>query len=182
VTERVEWVLLAYRMPREPSTPRIAVWRRLRRLGAAQVVDGLVALPADTRTREQLDRVAEGVLEAGGEASIWVGRLGTAAQERSLVARMSQARAVEYRQVGEAAAEAAVALRAERVRVLARLRRELDRLGQRDFFPTPERHLARAAVDDLAASVGAKDAGDVDMAADADVAGDVALLTGREPA
>src|SRR5262249_39018906 len=34
---RDRWVLLAYRLPREPSTPRIAVWRRLRRLGALQL-------------------------------------------------------------------------------------------------------------------------------------------------
>jgi hypothetical protein len=33
-----DWVLLAYRLPREPSTPRIALWRGLRRLGAAQIV------------------------------------------------------------------------------------------------------------------------------------------------
>ena len=45
--ERLEWVLLAYRLPREPSTPRIAVWRKLRRQGAVQVLDGLVALPAE---------------------------------------------------------------------------------------------------------------------------------------
>jgi len=28
----MEWLLLAYRMPREPSTPRITVWRKLARL------------------------------------------------------------------------------------------------------------------------------------------------------
>ena len=33
------WVLLSYRVPREPSTPRIAVWRRLRQLGVAQLGD-----------------------------------------------------------------------------------------------------------------------------------------------
>ena len=53
------WVLLAYRLPREPSTPRIALWRRLRRLGAAQLVDGLVALPHDARTREALEWLAD---------------------------------------------------------------------------------------------------------------------------
>jgi hypothetical protein len=52
---RVEWVLLAYRMPREPSTPRITVWRKFRRLGAAQIVDGLLALPLDVRTKEQME-------------------------------------------------------------------------------------------------------------------------------
>src|SRR4051794_9204915 len=29
---RTSWVLLAYRLPREPSTPRIALWRKLRAL------------------------------------------------------------------------------------------------------------------------------------------------------
>ena len=41
-----QWVLLCYRLPREPSTPRIAVWRKLKRLGVAQLGDGLVALPS----------------------------------------------------------------------------------------------------------------------------------------
>ena len=56
--ERRRWVLLAYRMPREPSTPRIAVWRKLRRLGVAQIVDGLVAVPEsiDQRRADGLDR------------------------------------------------------------------------------------------------------------------------------
>ena len=79
-----DWVLLAYRLPREPSTPRIALWRGLRRLGAAQMIDGLVALPADSRTREQLEWLADGVIEAGGEAEVWLGRPGSAAQERAI--------------------------------------------------------------------------------------------------
>ncbi|MFR9773221.1 hypothetical protein [Nocardia sp. SC052] len=47
--------MLSYRMHREPSTPRIALWRKLKRLGFGQISDGLVALPADARTREQLE-------------------------------------------------------------------------------------------------------------------------------
>ena len=53
------WVLLAYRLPREPSNPRVGVWRKLERLGVARLGDGLVALPADARTREQVDWLAE---------------------------------------------------------------------------------------------------------------------------
>ncbi len=56
--------MLGYRMPREPSTPRLVVWRRLRRLGVAQPVDGLAVLPQTSRTREALDWVAGRVLEA----------------------------------------------------------------------------------------------------------------------
>ncbi len=67
-----EWVLLSYRIPREPSTPRIAVWRKLKDLGVAQIGDGLVGLPLDARTREHLEWVAARVAEAGGEAIVWV--------------------------------------------------------------------------------------------------------------
>ena len=60
-------MLLAFRLPREPSTPRTALWRKLRQLGAAQLLDGLVALPLDARNREQFEWLADGVVEAGGE-------------------------------------------------------------------------------------------------------------------
>ena len=50
-----EWVLLFYRLPREPSTPRIALWRSLRGLGVVQLADGVVTLPADGRTTEALE-------------------------------------------------------------------------------------------------------------------------------
>ena len=89
----------AYRLPREPSTPRISLWRRLKRLGVVQLLDGLVALPADAKTREQLEWAAEEVIEAGGDATLWIGRPGTAAEERSLAARMSEAVAADYRAV-----------------------------------------------------------------------------------
>ncbi len=51
MAEYSQWVFLAYRLPREPSTPRITVWRKLKRLGVAQILDGLVALPMDARNR-----------------------------------------------------------------------------------------------------------------------------------
>jgi hypothetical protein len=64
-------VLLTYRVPRVPSTPRIAIWRKLRSMGVAQIGDGLVALPDDARTREQLEWVAADVDAAGGSAILW---------------------------------------------------------------------------------------------------------------
>jgi len=147
---RVQWVLLAYRLPREPSTPRITVWRKLRRLGVLQVVDGLAALPADARTREQLEWLADEVGEVGGEATVWLAELGSAAQERVLAARMADTIGAEYRQLIADAAEAGTEPGAARRRTLARLRRELHRVGQRDFFPPPEREQAKAAVATLA--------------------------------
>src|SRR5215217_6872946 len=71
--ERPRWVLLVYRLPREPSRHRVAVWRKLRDLGALYLKDGVAALPEDAVTREQLEWLQLRVREAGGEATLWEG-------------------------------------------------------------------------------------------------------------
>lgn len=142
--------MLAYRLPREPSTPRIAIWRKLRELGVAQIVDGLVALPADARTKEQLEWVAQRVSEAGGEAGVWLGQPGSKKLERDLAARMAAAVSEDYLGVIEAARAADGEEEVIRRRTVARLRRELARISRRDYFPPRERDRARAAVARLA--------------------------------
>ena len=147
------WVLLAYRLPREPSTPRIAVWRRLKKLGAMQVGDGLVALPLDGRTKEQFEWLAEEVVDAGGEATIWIGSPASAGQERETAAAMAEAVARDYREVIADAETAFTAPPGQRRRILSRLRRELHRIRSRDYFPPAEREGARQAVERLATLV-----------------------------
>jgi hypothetical protein len=144
-------VLLAYRLPREPSNPRVGVWRKLERLGVARLGDGLVALPADARTREQLEWLAEEILEADGVATVWLASPGSAAQERGIAEAMRAARAAEYQAVIQQARDAAGAGAAERRRAVRRLRGELRRIARRDFFPPAERDAARVAVAALAA-------------------------------
>jgi hypothetical protein len=146
---RLSWVLLAYRLPRTPSTPRSALWRKLRRLGAVLVLDGLAALPLDARNREQLEWLADDVVEAGGEATIWVGQLGSTAQERELADRMAEAVADEYRLLIAQAAAAREEAPGQRRRTLGRLRRELRRIRARDYFPPPEREHAQRALEEL---------------------------------
>ena len=146
---RLKWVFLVYRLPRDPSTPRIALWRRLRRLGVVQVADGVVALPLDARTKEQLEWAADEVIDAGGEASLWIAEAGSAAQERVLAERMARIVAQEYLGVMAAAEEVAAQSPATRRRTLQRLRRELRVIGGRDFFPPPEATRARRAVEAL---------------------------------
>jgi hypothetical protein len=150
------WVLLCYRLPREPSTPRITVWRKLKRLGVAQLADGLVALPADARTREQLEWTADEIVRAGGDASIWLSQPATVSQERDLARRMATARAEEYAAIlAEVGAVGDGAGPRERRRVADRLRAELRRIARRDYFPPPERDRAHAAVRALVETAGA---------------------------
>jgi hypothetical protein len=144
------WVLLVYRLPREPSRPRIAVWRKLERLGVARLGDGVVGLPADARTREQIDWIADEIIEAGGSCTVWLSAPASTAQERDIAAGMRAARAAEYQAVTAEAGAAAGASDTDRARTRQRLRAELRRITRRDFFPPPERDAARAAVHALA--------------------------------
>jgi hypothetical protein len=152
-TRRRQWVLLAYRLPREPSTPRITVWRKMKRLGVAKLLDGLVALPLDARNREQLEWVAQDILDAGGEATVWIGRPALASDERNLEEQMRDAVALEYRALVETARSAGNEQAQVRSRTVARLRRELHRISQRDHSQPPERDQAALAVEELATSV-----------------------------
>lgn len=153
MTPRQEWVLLAYRMPRQPSTPRIAVWRKLDRLGVARLGDGLVALPADARTREQLEWLAEEVVEGGGTAMVWLAHPASQDQERELAQSMAAERAAEYAALAAAATHALAADASGHPAALRRLRGELRRISRRDYFPPTERDTAEAALAALAAAV-----------------------------
>lgn len=150
IDESGEWVFLTCSLPRDPSTPRLALWRRLKRFGVVQVGDGLVALPADARTREQFEWAADQAVGAGGRASVWLVRPTTRAQERDLARAMNSARTEEYQVVIDHAIAALDAGEGERVRALRRLRAENNRIRRRDYFRPPAREQARQALAALA--------------------------------
>lgn len=142
--------MLLHRLPREPSAPRIALWRALRRLGALLLGDGLVALPATARTVEHLEWLAAGIEERGGSASIWVARPSTRIVGERLVAQSREAVDAEYRAVMREAEAGLAATGTEGRRTVRRLRAELRRIGARDFFGAPAAGASRAAVERLA--------------------------------
>jgi uncharacterized protein YdbL (DUF1318 family) len=148
-----EWVFLTYSLPRDPSAPRLALWRKLKRLGVVQLADGLVALPADARTREQLEWAADQAVGAGGRGGVWLVRPTTRAQERDLARAMNSARTEEYQVVIDDAAHAMAADEGDRIRALRRLRAENNRVRRRDYFRPPAREQARQALAALAATL-----------------------------
>ena len=79
-----------------------------------------------TRTREQLDSLAEEISEAGRAATLWLAAPGSAGQEREIATAMRAARATQYQAVATEAARAhsiRTATRAEMVSTSARIQR-----------------------------------------------------------
>jgi hypothetical protein len=73
--KRPSWVLLDYKIPREPTASRAMVWRKLKRLGALLLHDAIWVLPATPWTREQFQWLAVEIGELGGEAHLWESHL-----------------------------------------------------------------------------------------------------------
>ena len=148
--KRTRWLILIYQLPREPSRHRVAVWRKLRDLGALYLQDGVAALPKDAVTREQLEWLQLRVREAGGEATLWEARPGTVAEEAELVGAFRSSREKAYR---------AIIAEAERVRrkaemgsgealleQLGKLEREFRAERRRDYFRSSLRKEAHSAL------------------------------------
>jgi hypothetical protein len=133
----------------------VTVWRKLRRLGAVQLVDGLVALPESAETVEAFDWLADEVIEAGGEAWTWRAT-GSKQQDRALRQQLKDAVVEEYRAL---TAEAKDAASAPSRRTAQRLRRTLRDIERRDFVAPKELDDARRAVHRVvdASDVGTKE-------------------------
>lgn len=142
-----DWTLLSYRIPREPSTPRIAVWRQLRLLGVVQIGDGLVGLPATAANRERLQWTAAKVLEADGEAIVWDAQPAAKRDGRTLADQLREARSLEYDQLmGEIDASGDTPTE----RTIAKWRRAWRAIDKRDYLDSPGREETRAHIAALA--------------------------------
>ena len=93
-----EWLLLLYRIPREPTTRRVAVWRKLKRLGALRLHDAAWVLPATEQTREQFRWLAAEIAETDGEALVWEARLALG-QDEALIQQFAAQVDGPYREI-----------------------------------------------------------------------------------
>lgn len=66
-----QWLLLIPRIPAEPSRHRVAVWRRLRRLGAVPIASGAWALPDLTVSAEVVVALRAQALAGGGNLAVY---------------------------------------------------------------------------------------------------------------
>src|SRR5438874_4357000 len=80
------WMLLVYNVPNKPTSSRLFVWRKLKKLGAVLLHDAVWVLPATPHTREQLRWLASEIAELDGEASVWESQLTQGPEEEGLVA------------------------------------------------------------------------------------------------
>lgn len=79
------WLLFLYKVPHEPSSHRVYVWRKLKRYEALLLHDAVWALPVSARSLAQFQELAEEVSKLGGDSLLWEARLAVGKQDDSLI-------------------------------------------------------------------------------------------------
>ncbi len=136
----MEWVVFAYSLSTKSSSPRVALWRRLRRLGAISPAGGLYVLPARAECVEAFNWLAQEIRQAEGEAVVLRVEQFEGLTDQELIALFEQARSEEY---AELDAEIAALQkrkpkeRAELQEAIEKLRKRHAEIARVDYFTCP---------------------------------------------
>ena len=93
----VEWLLLVYRVPSEPTRLRATVWRRLKSLGAVYVQNAAAVLPASPTGERALRKLRHEITEMNGSAVLFKSH--ALAGEADVLAAFQAARDDEYEEI-----------------------------------------------------------------------------------
>jgi len=144
----MSWVVFSYSLPSKGrSSPRVAVWRRLRTLGAVSPKGGVHVLPARDECIEAFQWLAQEVEQAKGEALLMRVERFEGLSDTDLIALFQEARKEDYAALDARAAALEKTLTGSRRRgprddaqardLLARLGRDHGEIKRIDFFDSP---------------------------------------------
>jgi len=92
------WLLLTYKVPPEPARKRVALWRRLKGMGAVYLQNGVCILPKTDDHVRRLKMLENEIAGMGGESVILETVALDRSQEEKVVARFKADRDEEYRE------------------------------------------------------------------------------------
>jgi hypothetical protein len=90
---------VTYRLPAEPSSARVSVWREVRRSGALQLQQSVIAFPDSEPFARAVARIRAAVDEVGGSALALHAEPVDAADDERLRTAWNEARTEEYREL-----------------------------------------------------------------------------------
>ena len=92
------WLLLTYKVPPEPAAKRIALWRRLKAMGAVYLQNGVCLLPKTDDHMRRLKMLENDISQMGGEAVILETVALDRSQEEKVIGRFKADRDEQYRE------------------------------------------------------------------------------------
>lgn len=92
----INWLLLTYKVPPEPAKKRIALWRKLKGMGAVYLQNGVCLLPKTDDHARRLKIIENEIGEMGGASVLLETTALDRAQGDKVVARFKADRDEEY--------------------------------------------------------------------------------------
>ena len=99
--KKTKWLFLIYKIPREPSSKRVYIWRKLKMLGAFALQDAVFVMPYSEKSFEQFHWLAAEIVEMDGEAEVWESYATTKSQEKSLIDKFNESTNAQYANIIE---------------------------------------------------------------------------------
>ena len=90
------WLLLLFSLPTNRSTERVAVWRRLKKMGAVQIKTSTYLLPDEPAQYEQFQWLAQQIRDYGGDSTLVRARDIEGLTRENIIAMFNDARAKDY--------------------------------------------------------------------------------------
>jgi hypothetical protein len=152
------WLLLITNLPGVNQALRMRVWRALKSAGAALLKDGVYVLPNSPLARRVFDEQAQDIAAGGGTGHIVSADAespGQSATFRALFDRTA-AYAQTFERLDKLKRQFAKLTEAEARQKLAALRRDVNSLVDRDFFPGHSRKQTEAALADAESTLNAR--------------------------
>jgi hypothetical protein len=147
------WLLLLAQLPSTPSSARVALWRRLRAIGATALVNGAWILPDTGPHAKFFEQLRANILKQGGTAFALAVPASPPGVQEAIAGRFRADRSREYDEFAERCAalldeigketkagKYTFAEMEESEQDLEKLARWLVKIKARDFFPDERAH------------------------------------------
>src|ERR1043166_4450340 len=138
------WLLLLFSLPTNRNSERVAVWRRLKKMGAVQIKTSTYLLPDEPAQYEQFQWLAQQIRDYGGDSTLVRAQEIEELTREKVVAMFNDARAKDYVDLRKAL-QSFIARRKKMDAELAaaeleRLTRQFREIRAVDFFDSARGH------------------------------------------
>jgi hypothetical protein len=144
VIATTSWLLLLFSLPTSRNTERVAVWRRLKKMGAIQIKTSTYLLPDEPAQYEQFQWLAQQIRDYGGDSTLVRAHEIEGLTKERVIAIFNDARAKDY---GELRKSLQSFIAHQKKMDAEEVSSELERLTRRfrevravDFFDSPRGH------------------------------------------
>lgn len=97
----MNWRTLIYQIPREPQKNRVAVWRKLKSIGALNVLQSIWILPESEEAKEEFRKIVEQINSNGGQSISCVTLIDDEGENKKLINQFNKEREEDYKELLE---------------------------------------------------------------------------------